>query len=185
MYKYNHTCVLFRDFCSTDKENVAEGGTGTRADGMLVDSPLHGQQSAPLPTVFVETDTTVRNRETIDSFLEIVTDKALQHMNDPSVLAAAIAIRRKLENATTAKQVADVFFQGGTLKRFKSGVAIRVQPTSIARRRLALTRGTKKMPVGRLAKVKLNKTNGASICKRSRPHSLLQNIRANVPNAKK
>ncbi len=84
-------------------------GTGGRADEMLVEAPLHEQQSA-LATVFIEKQTRVcmRNRETINSFLDIITEKALQHMNDPSMLVAAIAVRQKLENATTAMQVADV-----------------------------------------------------------------------------
>ncbi len=59
---------------------------------------------------------------------------------------------------------------------------------AFARRRLGLTRGTKKMPVGRLAKAKLHTaaaTSGEAVCKRGRPHCLAENIRNNVPNAKK
>ncbi len=91
---------------------------------MLADVTLREKQSM-LPTVLVETDATVQYREVIESFLDSIREKALQHMNDPNILAAAIAVQRKLDKATTAKQVADVFFQGSSLKRFKSGAAIR------------------------------------------------------------
>ncbi len=63
-----------------------------------------------------------------------IREKVMQHVNDPNILAAAIAVQRKLDKVTTAKQVADVFFQGSSLKQFKSGAAIHVQPTSIAHR---------------------------------------------------
>ncbi len=55
-------------------------------------------------------------------------------MNDRNnALAAAIPVQRKLHKVTTAKQVADVFFQGSSLKQFKPGAAILVQTTSIGR----------------------------------------------------
>ncbi len=55
--------------------------------------------------------------------MDVVRGTALQYMNDPCMLAAAVAVKRKLENVTTAKQAADVFFQGANLKRFKTGAA--------------------------------------------------------------
>ncbi len=186
-------CALFRDLCSVAKENIADGGsTESRyADGhgMLPEVAQHKKHSM-LPPVSVETDATVHYRDTIESFADSIREKALQHMNDPNILAAAIAVQRKLDKATTAKQVADVFFQGNSVKRFKSGAAIRVQPTSIARRRFGLSRGTRKMPVGRMGKAKLQKSKskiakGASVCKRSRPHCLVENIRRNIANPKK
>ncbi len=179
---------IFRDLCSLDKENLTEIDRDGRAVQIQAEVLLHGQQSAE-PSILVETDMTVRNRETMESFLDTVRGTVLQYMNDPCMLAAAVAVfKRKLEKVTTAKQAADMFFQGATLKRFKTGAAIRVQPTSIARRRLGLSRGTKKMPVGRLAKVKLDTAAARSsqaICRRSRPHCLAENICKNVPNAKK
>ncbi len=178
---------MFRDLCSIDKENLADGGNvESQTEEMPTEVPLQGWKSA-LPPVLIETDMTVRNRETIESFVDTVRQTALQYMNDPSMLAAAVAVKRKLDKVTTAKQAADVFFQGATLKRFKTGAAIRVQPTSIAWRRLGLSRGTKAMPGGRLAKAKLEtaSSKASSVGKRTRPHCLAENIRKNVPNAKK
>ncbi|KAL5241832.1 hypothetical protein ACI65C_009242, partial [Semiaphis heraclei] len=60
--------------------------------------------------------------------------------------------------------------------RRRSGATIKVQPTSIARRPLALTRGSKRFPAGRPAKQEkiINK----------RKRNLGQNIQNNFPNAK-
>ncbi|GBN39051.1 hypothetical protein AVEN_126593-1, partial [Araneus ventricosus] len=60
--------------------------------------------------------------------------------------------------------------------RRRSGAAIRVQPTSIARRSPFITRGSKRFPGGRPA--------GAPLSKK-RKHSLGANIKFNQPNAKR
>ena len=60
--------------------------------------------------------------------------------------------------------------------RRRSGTTIKVQPTTIARRSLTLTRGSKRFPVGRPAKQEklINK----------RKRNLGHNIKNNLPNAK-
>ncbi|CAL1284833.1 unnamed protein product [Larinioides sclopetarius] len=58
-----------------------------------------------------------------------------------------------------------------------SGVAIKVQPTSIARRAAGVTKGSKRLACGRPA-------NGLQASKK-RKHNLSQNIKMNQPNAKK
>jgi len=60
--------------------------------------------------------------------------------------------------------------------RKRSGCAIKVQPTSIARRSITLTRGSKRFPVGRPANEE-NKTQ-------KRQRNLGNNIKKNLPNAK-
>ncbi len=81
-----------------EKENIAENGSGgsverSHTDGMLPDVALREKQSmlAP-PPVSVEMDATVQYRDTIESFLDSIRERALQHMNDPNRLAAAIAV---------------------------------------------------------------------------------------------
>jgi len=60
--------------------------------------------------------------------------------------------------------------------RRRSGAAIRVQPTTIARRLPLITRGSKRLPSGRPAK------NEIILNKRRR--NLGENIKKNQPNAK-
>ena len=60
--------------------------------------------------------------------------------------------------------------------RFRSGSAIRVQPTSISRRPSNLTRGSKRLPAGRSA---------AAPPSKKRKHCLSLNIKLNQPNAKR
>lgn len=60
----------------------------------------------------------------------------------------------------------------------RRGRIIKVQPTSLARRRPGLPRGAKRVPAGRPAKT------GAGQ-KAKRPHSLSLNISRNVPGAKR
>ncbi len=102
------------------KENIADGGSTERryADGhgMLPEVALQEKHSM-LPPVSVEMDATVQYRDMIESFADSIREKVMQHMNDPNILAAAIAVQWKLDKVTTAKQVADVFFQGSSLKR--------------------------------------------------------------------
>lgn len=59
--------------------------------------------------------------------------------------------------------------------RRRSGAAIRVQPASIARRSAHLTKGSKRLPIGRPASAMPNK---------KRKHSLSKNVKLNQPNAK-
>ncbi|KAJ8913145.1 hypothetical protein NQ315_006063, partial [Exocentrus adspersus] len=63
-------------------------------------------------------------------------------------------------------------------RNFKGGAAIRVQPTSIARRRNAVTKGSKRIAAGRPpTKFKCNRV-------KKRQRNLHKNIMANLPSAK-
>ncbi|XP_050294685.1 uncharacterized protein LOC126734897 [Anthonomus grandis grandis] len=63
-------------------------------------------------------------------------------------------------------------------RNFKGGAAIRVQLTSIARRRNGVTKGSKRIAAGRLpTKFKSNRV-------KKRPRNLHKNIMANLPSAK-
>jgi len=63
--------------------------------------------------------------------------------------------------------------------RHRSRATIHVQPTTISRRKPGVTRGSKRLLVGRPAKTDNNKRNAIK-----RKRNLAQNVRRNVPNAK-
>lgn len=65
-----------------------------------------------------------------------------------------------------------------SFRKFKSGAAIRVQPASIARRRNAVTKGSKRIAAGRPP----SKFSSNRVKKRER--NLHKSIMANIPNAK-
>lgn len=62
--------------------------------------------------------------------------------------------------------------------RRRRGRQIKVQPTSLARRRPGLTRGSKRVPAGRPPAQPTAKRP------RKRPHSLQRNVLDNVPSAR-
>lgn len=69
---------------------------------------------------------------------------------------------------------------GSTISlRHRSRATIHVQPTTISRRKPGVTRGSKRLLVGRPVKTDNNKRN---VLKRKR--NLAENVRKNVPNAK-
>jgi len=83
-----------------------------------------------------------------------------------------------LKRAKTIKNKGqwESFVHGVHIHRYKSGASIHTQPTSRARRRAGVTKGSKRLAVGRPAQ-------GDTKC-RKRRRKLQQNISKNLPNAK-
>lgn len=69
-------------------------------------------------------------------------------------------------------------FRATAAARRRRGRQIRVQPTSLARRRPGLTRGSKRVPAGRPP------AQPAAKRPRKRPHSVQRNVSDNVPSAR-
>ena len=90
----------------------------------------------------------------------------------------AVAIRDLLPSCkkiVTKPQLISAIYQLRSALRARKGGMIRVQPTSIARRRLGVTRGCKRIAAGRPLSAK-------PLAKRLR--CLAANVKKNVPNAK-
>ena len=84
---------------------------------------------------------------------------------------------RRLAGVSNESQLASFLHSSGNAVplRYRAGAVIRVQPTSLSRRRPGITRGSKRAPSGRPAAIP---------AKRKRQRALGTNIRSNVPNAK-
>ncbi|XP_028044473.1 uncharacterized protein LOC114253691 [Rhopalosiphum maidis] len=65
------------------------------------------------------------------------------------------------------------------LLRHRSRATIQVEPTMVSRRKPGITRGNKRLLVGRPAKIDNNKRNAIK-----RKRNLAENVKRNVPNAK-
>lgn len=102
---------------------------------------------------------------------------------DASISSGLQKIFTKLSKVETSSQLSALLHSFGSnpSKHYRAGSAIRVQPTSIARRRDGITRGSRRVISGRPPKFR-----GAceNMSKSKRPHSLIRNINCNVPNAK-
>lgn len=83
----------------------------------------------------------------------------------------------KLRSISNASSFASFLHGHGFGRRYRSGAAIRVQPTSLSRRRPHVTRGSKRLASGR-------PPSGSTVTKAKRRRCLSLNIRANLPNAK-
>lgn len=100
--------------------------------------------------------------------------------NNPAYLQVVQAIGEQLQQVQNASEGMSLMlaFKALVTARRRQARHIRVQPTSIARRRPGLTRGSKRVPAGRPA------SEPSSKRLKKRPHSLQQNIRDNVPSAR-
>jgi len=89
--------------------------------------------------------------------------------------------KKRLDRVTSESQLASFLHTAGSAVplRYRAGAAIRVQPTSLSRRRPGITRGSKRAPSGRPA---ASAVVGAA--RRKRPRALGTNISRNVQNSK-
>jgi len=83
----------------------------------------------------------------------------------------------RLHAVRSSSSLCSLLHNPGLYRRYRAGSMIRVQPTSVSRRQLTVTRGSKKLPAGRPPL-----TSSGPVRKRRR--CLAANVRANVPNAK-
>ena len=83
----------------------------------------------------------------------------------------------RLHAVRSSSSLCSLLHNPGLYRRYRAGSMIRVQPTSVSRRQLTVTRGSKKLPAGRPPL-----TSSGPV--RKRRHCLAANVRANVPNAK-
>ena len=99
----------------------------------------------------------------------------LKSLIDTEVAVALHDLLPSLKNITTKPQIISAIYQLRSSLRAWKGGAIRVQPTSIACRRLGVTRGCKRIAAGR-------PTISKPAAKR--PRCLAANVAKNVANAK-
>lgn len=93
-----------------------------------------------------------------------------------NLLAAVISQLKKVKSSSGADALLLTIKLAGSVDR-RRGKKIKVQPTSLARRRPGLPRGSARMPAGRPRKTGEQQ-------KSKRCHKLSKNVRDNVPTAK-
>lgn len=122
-------------------------------------------------------DNTNENAENVDPDLHElhnVIEKA--HFKFGSSRSGIQKLIRRIQGIKSVGQW-ESFCHAGQFTRFKEGSAIHTQPTSKARRKPGITRGSKRLPAGRPAATDVIK-------KHKRPRCLEANISKNIPNAK-
>ncbi|XP_077556983.1 uncharacterized protein LOC144170840 [Haemaphysalis longicornis] len=99
--------------------------------------------------------------------------------DNPACSKYAASIAKRLKKITNQQALVEALMRvdASLAKATRSGSRISVQPTSIARRRAGLNRGSKRVPPGRPPK-------GPAAKRAKRVHSLVENVHANVPSAK-
>ncbi|KAH6946591.1 hypothetical protein HPB50_014147 [Hyalomma asiaticum] len=99
--------------------------------------------------------------------------------NNPSYLTALQQVLQELEMVSKEPQIIATYFtmKAACKSARRRGRAIKVQPTSIARRRTGVTRGSGRVPAGRPSK-------RLAIKKTKRAHALHLSVKDGVPHAK-
>ena len=95
----------------------------------------------------------------------------------PGCQSALQKFTARLHAVRSSSSLCSLLHNTGLYRRYRAGSMIRVQPTSVSRRQVTVTRGSKKLPAGRPP---LNSSGTV----RKRPRCLAANVRNNVPNAK-
>jgi len=116
------------------------------------------------------------NGQLMREFVQLVSANFDRFGSEPECQEALRKATARMRTVTTATSFASFFHNTGGFRRYRAGAAIRVQPTSLARRRPGVTRGSKRLPCGR--------PPAGCGPKRKRARCLAENIAANVPNAK-
>ena len=99
----------------------------------------------------------------------------IQSLVTPYTISAVSDFLPCLERIKTEDELISTLYQCRSAMRARKGGAIKVQPTSIARRRPGVTRGCKRVAAGRPP---------SQLKRRKRPRLLAANIDSNVPHAK-
>lgn len=124
----------------------------------------------------------VTHNEKIDEYenqiISLMTDNFKKYNRETSsaVLQKCIDRLKKVKSSRTWESFLSTAGNNISL-RHRTRATIRVQPTTISRRKPGITRGSKRLPVGR--PLKSDKQN-----KFKRKRNLGENVRLNVPNAK-
>lgn len=171
--------AFYADFCSTvetSMDQLAEAVQVPETASVDVEpSPQLGPSAV--------SDATVSDGSAVSSSSCLFDDavRRLQQLHsqfgaDDASAAAFLNRLRRIDSQDEWDRFLRFGARGAT--RFRGGSSIRVQPTSVARRRPGVTRGSKRLPVGR-----------PPLCegRRKRPkltHALNTNIAYNRPNAK-
>lgn len=111
-----------------------------------------------------------------DTYIQLLRDKFTAYGADATCQFAVQTAISKLQSVSSPSALASYLHNTG-YRRFRTGAAIRVQPTAVSRRKPGVTRGSKRLAAGRPLG-----TSSARRAKRRRclAHSILNN----VPNAK-
>jgi len=92
-----------------------------------------------------------------------------------AALRKAIA---RLQTVSSSASLASYLHNLNLYRRYRAGSTIRVQLTALSRRRPEVTRSSKRLAFGRPP------LGSAAVSKKKKPRCLVQNVTANVPNAK-
>lgn len=170
------TCPPMDFYQNFQPVNVPANGVlnnSTECTAMAEVEALDQQSPADIPQN-AEVECTVT--PLLDEYCNLMQMHVSRFAEDKEVqsgLQKAVCTLRSISNAVS---FATFLHSPGEVRRYRMGAAIRVQPTSLSRRRPSVTRGSKRLASGRPP------VGTASKLKRRRCLSL--NIRTNVPNAK-
>jgi len=111
----------------------------------------------------------------LDEYYQLLSVNCARFSADDECRKALQKAICRLKTVNTASSFA-TFLHGHGHRRYRSGAAIRVQPTAVSRRRPGVTRGCKRLACGR-------PPIGSQRPTVKRRHCLTANVAANAPNA--
>lgn len=185
---------FFEDFQTADSAKdsaiILNASANAETDSLLLDNLNRGEQVSPFETIIenseqpnqydeVTSNLRVHSSPKKIDYFAVVAEKFVKKINDFKaadngyINGILKQYCNKLDQIKSIGQLENLLL-GLNKKRYKAGAKIRVQPTSIARRRPGLTRGSKRQRSGRPPKDQ----PGA----KKRKHNLSQNVQSNVRN---
>lgn len=158
-----------------DTESHCQIGTSKSLDSEFSSPHDTNSTQTPMQTEITEFyDARNSTKVEFERVLHLLGDDESLHTN------AFISINRKLSKIDTKQEALQFIYSLKTsVQKVKKGGKIKVQPSSVSRRRTGITRGSRRVPSGR-------PPNRTSIRKTQvkRQRILKQNIAANLPHAK-
>ena len=122
---------------------------------------------------------TTKNCEESINFQNVVDLLLAKNNKFGTSISAVKLFCQRLKQVKTSTAWESFMFTAGSscAQRYKRNASIKVQPTALNRRKIGLTRGSKKRPLGRPA-------SGEPVKKRpKKKHCLSQNVKINQQNA--
>lgn len=158
-----------------DTESHCQIGTSKSLDSEFSSPHDTNSTQTPIQTEITEFyDARNSTKVEFERVLHLLGDDESLHTN------AFISINRKLSKIDTKQEALQFIYSLKTsVQKVKKGGKIKVQPSSVSRRRTGITRGSRRVSSGR-------PPNSTSIRKTQvkRQRILKQNIAANLPHAK-
>jgi len=162
--------------CESDSDKILESLNEATPGNYDNNKPSCSKIPTTLTNQALEVDSNSNSEYYAEKIQKLFKSNLEKYTSSTSVLSKCLNRLKKVKCAASWESFLSTAGSNISL-RHRNRATIKVQPTAINRRKLGITRGSKRLPVGRPLNTDINR-------KKKRKRNLGENVQKNVPNAK-